>query len=57
MSEAERQPRYVSIARLVKSRGNRGELICEDLSDDPARFTEGTRVFVRDSAGTGRNTH
>ena len=51
MSEAERQPRYVSIARLVKSRGNRGELICEDLSDDPARFTEGTRVFVRDSAG------
>ena len=49
MSEAERQPRYVSIARLVRPRGNRGELICEDLSDDPDRFSEGARVFVRDS--------
>jgi 16S rRNA processing protein RimM len=49
VSEPEQQPRYVSIARLIRSRGNRGELVCEDLSDDPARFTEGKRVFVRDS--------
>ena len=49
MSESEQQPRYVSIARLIRPRGNRGELICEDLSDDPSRFTEGARVFVRDS--------
>ena len=51
MSETERLPRYISIARLVKSRGNRGELICEDLSDDPDRFREGARVLVRDSSG------
>jgi len=49
VSQAEQQPRYVSIARLIRSRGNRGELICEDLSDDPARFSEGARVFIRDS--------
>ena len=51
MSEAEQQPRYVSIARTIRSRGNRGELICEDLSDDPTRFNAGARVFVRDSTG------
>ena len=44
-----RQP-YVTIARLVRPRGNRGELVAEDLSDEPTRFMRVRRVLVEDAA-------
>ena len=46
----ESQQRYVTIARLVRPRGNRGELVAEDLSDEPTRFTRVRRVLVEDAA-------
>ena len=44
------QERYVTIARLVRPQGNRGELVAEDLSDDLNRFTRVGRVLVEDAA-------
>ena len=44
-----RQP-YVTIARLVRPRGNRGELFAEDLSDEPTRFMQVRRVLVEGDA-------
>jgi 16S rRNA processing protein RimM len=32
------EPRFVSIARIIKSRGNRGEVVAETLTDFPERF-------------------
>jgi 16S rRNA processing protein RimM len=39
--------RYVTLARVFRSRGNRGEVVAEDCSDDPLRrFTPGARFFL-----------
>jgi 16S rRNA processing protein RimM len=32
------EPRFVSIAKIIKSRGNRGEVAAEPLTDFPERF-------------------
>jgi 16S rRNA processing protein RimM len=42
---------YVTIARVVRSRGNRGEVAAEDLSDGDQRFTEGARLCLKDPSG------
>ncbi len=47
MSEAEGQEEFVTIARVVRARGNRGEVAAEDLSDDPSRFAPHSRLFLQ----------
>ena len=51
---AESQQRYVTIARLVRPRGNRGELVAEDLSGAASRFERVRGVLVEDAAGARR---
>ena len=63
--EEDGEDRYVTVARLLRPRGNRGELIAEDLSgedfgaqpalgpaanDDAARFFNSGPFFLRDSS-------
>jgi 16S rRNA processing protein RimM len=63
--EEDEEDRYVTVARLLRPRGNRGELIAEDLSgedfgaqpalgpaanDDAARFFNSGPFFLRDSS-------
>ena len=50
MPVAESQERFITIARLVRPRGNRGELVAEDLSDGPTRFMQVRRVLVQGDA-------
>lgn len=50
MSEAG-QGDYVTIARVLRSRGNRGEVAAEDLSDGNERFAEGACVLLADHSG------
>ena len=42
---------FVTIARVVRSRGNRGEVAAEDLSDRSERFAEGARLCLKDPSG------
>ena len=51
---AESQQRYVTIARLVRPRGNRGELVAEDLSGEASRFERVREVLVEDAARSRR---
>jgi 16S rRNA processing protein RimM len=45
------QEGYVTLARILRSRGNRGEVAAEDCSDDPLRrFTPGARFFLAGDA-------
>ena len=51
MPETPIEERYVTLARVLRSRGNRGEVAAEDCSDDPLRrFTPGARFFLTGSA-------
>ena len=50
MSEAS-QGEFVTIARVLRSRGNRGEVAAEDLSDGQERFGEGASLFLTDPSG------
>ena len=50
MSEAG-QGEYVTIARVLRPRGNRGEVAAEDLSDGSERFGEGVSLFLTDPSG------
>jgi 16S rRNA processing protein RimM len=50
VSEAE----YVTIARVIRSRGNRGEVAAEDLSGGAERFGEGVSLFLSDASGKRR---
>lgn len=45
------QGEYVTIARVLRSRGNRGEVAAEDLSDGYERFGEGACLFLTDPSG------
>jgi 16S rRNA processing protein RimM len=45
------QGEYVTIARVLRSRGNRGEVAAEDLSDGGGRFGEGVCLFLMDPSG------
>jgi 16S rRNA processing protein RimM len=48
------QGEYVTIARVLRSRGNRGEVAAEDLSDGNERFGEGVSLFLTDPSGKRR---
>jgi len=42
---------FVTVARVVRSQGRRGELIAELLTDFPERFAERRKLFALDAAG------
>lgn len=45
------QGEFVTIARVLRSRGNRGEVAAEDLSDGNERFGEGVSLYLTDASG------
>jgi len=46
--------RFLTVARLVKARGNRGELAGEIRSDDPGIIRRSTEVYLWDGGGQRR---
>ena len=44
-------PEYVSLAKIFKPRGNRGEVAARDLCDDPERFADGAVVSLLHASG------
>jgi 16S rRNA processing protein RimM len=44
-------PRWVLVARILRARGNKGEVAAEILTDFPERLTRLRRVFVGDAEG------
>lgn len=45
---------YISLARVLKTQGRRGEVAVEVHSDIPDRFIEGMRLFALDERGVRR---
>lgn len=45
---------YITLARVLKTQGRRGEVAVELHSDIPDRFVEGMRLFALDEAGKRR---
>lgn len=54
MSGIEGSDSYVTVARVLRSRGNRGEVAAQDLSGDPERFAPGSGFQLLDSSGNRR---
>jgi 16S rRNA processing protein RimM len=50
------QDEYITIARVLRPRGNRGEVAAEDLSGSSERFAEGVCLFLTDSSGKRKET-
>jgi 16S rRNA processing protein RimM len=46
--------RWVIVARILRPRGNKGEVAAELLTDFPKRLTKMTEVFLGASAGAGQ---
>ena len=46
-------PRWVLVARILRARGNKGEVAAETLTDFPLRLTTLREVFVADVGGAG----
>jgi 16S rRNA processing protein RimM len=44
-------PRFITVARLLKPRGNKGELAAQLLTDFPERLTKLKEVFLSDAQG------
>jgi 16S rRNA processing protein RimM len=45
-------PRWIIVARILRARGNKGEVAAELLTDFPERLTKLTEVFVGQFAGS-----
>jgi 16S rRNA processing protein RimM len=45
---------YITLARVLKTQGRRGEVAVELQSDIPGRFVEGMRLFALDESGQRR---
>src|SRR5438045_7444544 len=45
---------YISLARVLKTQGRRGEVAVEVHTDIPDRFLEGMRLFALDPQGSRR---
>jgi 16S rRNA processing protein RimM len=45
---------YITLARVLKTQGRRGEVVVEVHSDVPDRFVEGMRLLALDEAGQRR---
>jgi len=48
-------PRWVLVARILRARGNKGEVAAEILTDFPERLTRLREVFVGHAADDGKN--
>ena len=44
---------FITLARVLKTQGRRGEVAVEPHSDVPDRFVEGMRLFALDESGKG----
>jgi 16S rRNA processing protein RimM len=49
---ADKQPRWLQIARVLKPRGNKGEVAAELLSDFSARFSALSHIYLAKESGT-----
>src|SRR5689334_520136 len=47
-------PEFITLARVLKTQGRRGEVAVEVHSDVPDRFVEGMRLFALDEQGGRR---
>lgn len=56
MSEPD-QPQFVTIARILRARGNKGEVSAELLTDFPERLKELREVFLADGRSAPRTVH
>jgi len=56
MSESN-QPQFVTIARIQRARGNKGEVSAELFTDFPDRLKELRAVFLADGRSTPRTVH
>jgi len=45
---------FITLARVVKTQGRRGEVAAEVHSDVPDRFVEGMKLFALDKSGATR---
>jgi 16S rRNA processing protein RimM len=48
------EPKFVTVARILRARGNKGEVAAELLTDFPERLPEIKEVFLRAESGTRR---
>ena len=54
MSEKPRAPERLTVARIVKTQGRRGEVAAQILTDFPERLMERSEVWLWDGAGEPR---
>jgi 16S rRNA processing protein RimM len=47
LSDPQEKPRWLQVARIVKPRGNKGEVAAELLTDFPARFSGLKQIYLR----------
>jgi 16S rRNA processing protein RimM len=50
------QPKYVAVARILRPRGNKGEVAAELLTDFPERLRERSNVWLAQGSGEPRET-
>lgn len=50
--EPEAQPSYIAIARIARTRGNRGEVLADSYTDFPERFLLLSKVWVQLADGS-----
>jgi 16S rRNA processing protein RimM len=50
--EPEAQPSYIAIARIARTRGNRGEVLADSYTDFPDRFLLLSQVWVKLADGS-----
>jgi 16S rRNA processing protein RimM len=48
--------RWVAVARILRPRGNKGEVAAELLTDFPGRLSKLAEVFVKDAAAAGEDS-
>jgi len=48
------EPKFVTVARILRARGNKGEVAAELLTDFPERLPEIKEMFLREQSGAHR---
>jgi 16S rRNA processing protein RimM len=51
----ESKPRWVLVARVLRPRGNKGEVVAELLTDFPSRFSTLKQIYLRKNDGEPRS--
>jgi 16S rRNA processing protein RimM len=49
LSDPQEKPRWLQVARIVKPRGNKGEVAAELLTDFPTRFSSLKQIYLREN--------